>query len=153
MDDCEFCKIVRGESPAEVVFETASTLAFFPLEPATHGHTMVIPKQHVANFLEAPSSMAADLAVVSGHVGRAINQVMQPDGMNLITSAGEAASQSVMHLHVHLVPRWRNDVVGDIWPPKVPTPEPVLEGVADALREFLGSVALEYRNQEEPDSD
>lgn len=148
MVECEFCKIVSRRTPAEVIYETPTTLAFFPLKPATRGHTMVIPKQHVANFLDASPATMADLAVVSSHVGRAIDQVMQPDGMNLITSAGEAASQSVMHLHVHLVPRWWDDTIGDIWPPKVPTSEKILDSVADALRDFLGSVALEDRNDE-----
>lgn len=148
MADCEFCDIVNKKKPAEVIYETANTLAFFPLEPATQGHTMVIPKRHIENFLELQPSDIPELGQVVVHVSKALQAVLSPEGMNLITSAGEAASQSVMHLHVHLVPRWTDDAVGEIWPPKVPTAERVLENIADRLREYCNTESLEDRNSE-----
>lgn len=148
MSSCPFCQIVRRESPAEVIYETEDTLAFFPTEPATRGHTMVIPKRHVQSFLEADPSDVQPLGLAVLKVSRALQKVLNPEGMNLITSAGEAASQSVDHLHIHLVPRWEGDAVGEIWPPKVATPEYVLEDVADALREFCGTERLDDRNPE-----
>lgn len=147
MEGCEFCEIVNRRSPAEVIYETPNTLAFFPLEPATRGHTMVIPKRHIDNFLELEPSDVPEIGRAVLQVARALREVLSPEGMNLITSAGEAASQSVMHLHVHLVPRWTEDALGNIWPPKVPTPEAILEDVADAIRECLRTESLEYRNQ------
>lgn len=148
MKDCEFCRIVRGEIPAEVVYETATTLAFFPLEPATRGHTMVVPKRHIETFLDVDPSEIPELGLTALRVGQALRTALSPEGMNLISSAGEAASQSVMHLHIHLVPRWLGDPVGEIWPPKVPTAESVLEDVADAVREFCRSEHLDDRNPE-----
>ncbi len=117
MTDCPFCAIVRREAPAEVVDETAATLAFFPLEPATTGHTMVISKRHVATFLDIPDPEIPALWLAVHRVGRALRAVLKPEGMNVISSAGEAASQSVPHLHVHLVPRWAGDAVGEICRP------------------------------------
>lgn len=149
MVSCSFCQIVRGLVPAEVIYETEHTLTFFPLEPATRGHTMVIPKRHIPNFLEATPRDVPELGAAVLTVGNALQAVLQPAGMNLITSAGEAASQSVMHLHIHLVPRWFDDAVGEIWPPKVSTPNHVLENVADALREFCNTRILEQRNAQE----
>jgi len=149
VNDCAFCQIINREIPAEVIYETATTLAFFPLEPATHGHTLVIPKQHVENFLELAPADIPELGMSVLRVGQALRAVLAPEGMNLISSAGEAASQTVMHLHVHLVPRWTNDAVGEIWPPKVPTPEHVLESVADAIRKFCRTEALDHRNPEQ----
>lgn len=146
MDTCPFCDIVNRKVPAEVVYETDSTLAFFPLEPATCGHTMVITKEHFETFLEVPNEWVPTLWKTVTDVGRALNEVLHPEGMNIISSAGKAASQSIFHVHVHLVPRWHGDVVGEIWPPKVPTPEAVLEGVADAIREHFRTQSLEYRN-------
>jgi len=67
-------------------------------------------------------------------VGRALQKALQPEGMNLISSAGEAASQSIFHLHLHLVPRWKGDRIGEIWPPKKPWSETVKEDMADLVR-------------------
>ena len=143
---CPFCDIVKRKVPAEVVYETPHTLAFFPLQPATHGHTMVITKEHFDTFLGVPRELVPALWQAVTDVGRALNAVLHPEGMNVISSAGAAASQSVFHVHVHLVPRWSNDAVGEIWPPKSPTPETILEDVADAIREHLRTESLEYRN-------
>lgn len=146
--DCDFCRIVNREIPAEVVYETEHTLAFFPLEPATRGHTMVIPKRHIENFLELSPEDIPELGTSVLRVGRALRAVLKPEGMNLISSVGEVATQTIMHLHVHLVPRWGDDAVGDIWPPKTPTPEHILESVADAIRGYCQTEALEDRNPE-----
>lgn len=145
---CEFCEIVAGVVPAEVVLETATTLAFFPLEPATRGHTMIVPKRHFSTFLETSRAEVPELGETVLTLGHALQAVLAPQGMNLITSAGEAASQSVRHMHIHLVPRWSGDAVGEIWPPKAPTSERVLESVADDIREFCRTERLEYRNPE-----
>ena len=148
MQDCAFCKIVRGETPAEVVFESDTALAFFPPEPATRGHTLVIPKRHVRDFLDLASEDVPGLGDAVLRVGNGLKHELTPEGMNLISSAGSAASQTVMHLHVHLVPRWNGDAVGEIWPPKQPTSEAALEGLADRMRQRLNSGELHDRNPE-----
>lgn len=115
--DCAFCAIARGERVAtEVVCEAKGWVAFFPLNPATPGHTLVIPREHVSDFWAAPPDLVAELAGAAARVGRAIDSALQPDGMNLITSAGKTAEQTVFHLHLHVVPRWKNDGFGRIWP-------------------------------------
>lgn len=146
MENCSFCRIMAGLDPAEVVYETESTLAFFPLEPATRGHTMVIPKRHVESFLDLYPEEVPELGISVLHVGRALRDVLEPDGMNIITSTGEAASQSVMHVHLHLVPRWTSDALGEIWPPREPTPDRILEEVADKIRAYCRTQSLENRN-------
>lgn len=151
MSSCPFCEIIEKRSPAEVVYETEHTLAFFPTEPATRGHTMVIPKSHVESILDFHTADSPELFEVVLKVSRALNEVLQPEGMNIITSAGEVASQSVPHLHIHLVPRWSNDAVGEIWPPKVPTPGAILEDVAESIRDYCNSEHLELRNPDDGD--
>lgn len=114
---CEFCAIARGEdNSALVVCSGVSWIAFFPLNPATPGHTLVIPRTHVRDLWETEPTEANDLMAAVVKVGRAIRSALQPERMNLITSAGEAAEQTVFHLHLHLVPRWRQDSFGTIWP-------------------------------------
>jgi histidine triad (HIT) family protein len=117
LDGCEFCAIARGsDRSVEVVCESDGWIAFFPLDPATPGHTLVVPKTHVANFWQLDGSLATELTNAVIRVGRAIDRALSPEGMNLITSAGRAAEQSVFHLHLHVVPRWQRDGFGDIWP-------------------------------------
>jgi histidine triad (HIT) family protein len=135
-DSCDFCAIARGEDRSvEVVCEEDSWVAFFPLEPATPGHTLVIPKTHVSDLWAAPPHVVAELITGVGHVGDAIESAISPEGMNLITSAGKAAEQSVFHLHLHVVPRWSRDGFGRIWPIEGRNYEDAqLENVAELIR-------------------
>jgi histidine triad (HIT) family protein len=139
--DCDFCAIARGEDPAvEVVCEDKEWVAFFPLEPATPGHTLVIPRVHVADLWKLQPPLEAELMAAVVRVGRAIDAALAPEGMNLITSAGEAAEQTVFHLHLHVVPRWRRDGFGKIWPGETRYEDAaLLEGVADRIRKACGT--------------
>ncbi len=133
--DCPFCVIARGQDTSvEVICEGPSWMAFFPLDPATPGHTLVIPKAHAANLWDVEPSLASELMVGIVRVGRAIQDAIAPEGMNLITSDGEAAEQTVFHLHLHLVPRWRRDGFGRIWPTDDRYNEESLGPVADRIR-------------------
>lgn len=138
-DDCDFCAIAVGKQPAEVVCEDTSWLAFFPTSPATRGHTLVVPRAHVTDLWQAELTLARDLMEACVKVGVAIRAALQPEGMNLISSAGEVAEQSVFHLHLHLVPRWPDDPVGDIWPPKSAEAPPWITDVAATLRKACRS--------------
>src|SRR5688572_23231261 len=114
---CEFCVIARGEDPdVEIVCEDVAWVAFFPLAPATPGHTLVIPRMHVTDVWTAPVPLVAELMGGVARVGKAIAAAINPEGMNLIASAGRAAEQTVFHLHLHVVPRWVRDGFGRIWP-------------------------------------
>ena len=88
----------------------------------------------MADIWQVDSPLAADLMVAMIRVGRAINQALTPEGMNLITSAGEMAEQTVFHLHLHLVPRWQGDGFGPIWPAKGGYENAQVEDVADRIR-------------------
>lgn len=114
---CDFCRIARGDDETvEVVCEGKDWVAFFPLDPATPGHTLVIPRSHVPDLWGLDSADAGELMNAVIRVGRAIDSALSPEGMNMITSAGEAAEQTVYHLHLHVVPRWIGDGFGRIWP-------------------------------------
>jgi diadenosine tetraphosphate (Ap4A) HIT family hydrolase len=142
VEDCEFCSIARGTDRAvEVVCEAESWVAFFPLKPATIGHTLVIPRRHVVDLWSADPPTAAALMMAVIQVGRAIKTALTPEGMNLITSSGEVAEQTIYHLHLHVLPRYQEDGFDDIWPPKRELPEVDLEGVADRIREACRAVS------------
>jgi histidine triad (HIT) family protein len=74
-------------------------------------------------------------------VGHAINTALQPDGLNLISSAGQAASQTVFHLHLHVVPRWAGDPLGSIWPPSPPLNDEVKDETAAVIRAAYAAIS------------
>jgi histidine triad (HIT) family protein len=133
--DCEFCRIIKGTDPACIVADEVDALAFFPLRPVSPGHTLVVPKIHVPDLWSADPPLAARVIQTVIRVGQAINVSLRPDGLNLISSAREAASQSVFHLHMHVVPRWAGDHIGHIWPPSEPLEDMAKDRAADLIRE------------------
>jgi histidine triad (HIT) family protein len=133
-ESCDFCKIARGDAEADVVCEGEHWVAFFPLRPATVGHTLVIPREHVENLWAADVAVGGELVGAAIEVGHAIQTALEPDGLNLITSAGAAAEQTVPHLHLHVVPRWDDDAFGRIWPPQTETPDEVVRDAANRIR-------------------
>ncbi len=102
--NCPFCKIIRGEAEAQMVASWPDAVAFVPLDPVTPGHVLVVPTVHVPDFV-------ADRAVTAAVMHRAaiLADTLPAREWNLITSAGAAATQTVYHLHVHLVPRRAGD--------------------------------------------
>jgi histidine triad (HIT) family protein len=138
---CPFCAIARGEDRSvEILWEADSWVAFFPHTPATPGHTLLIPREHVPDFWTADRFLADELTGAAIRIGRAINSALEPEGMNLITSAGDAAEQSVFHLHLHLVPRWSDDAL-DIWPPKKAIGREAEKNLGEMIRAALGRSA------------
>lgn len=113
---CPFCAIVEGRNSIEFVSETRATVAFAPLNPATEGHTLVVPKCHEMFLWDLPSWTHRTLMTELVRLARVLMDNHKPEGMNLIQSNLEAATQTVPHVHFHLVPRWKGDAMGTIWP-------------------------------------
>mgnify|MGYP006301236543 CR=1 FL=1 len=108
---CPFCAIVGGEAAASVVHETDETLAFADLNPATEGHTLVIPKAHAAGLDGLDPAVGGRLFEVGMAVAAAAREALAPDGINFFLADGEAAGQEVFHVHLHVVPRYEGDDV------------------------------------------
>ncbi|KRM23930.1 HIT family protein [Latilactobacillus graminis] len=107
MEDCIFCKIVRNEIPNTVVYEDDVVKAFLDITQVTPGHTLVIPKKHVADIFEYDADLAAAVFSRMPKIARAI-QTSNPaiKGMNICNNNGAVAYQSVFHSHFHLIPRY-----------------------------------------------
>jgi histidine triad (HIT) family protein len=131
---CPFCRIVRGETDAEKVYESPTVVAFFPDEPVTLGHTLVVPCSHISDLLAADDALANDVFTVARHLSASIKRALSAEGLNVINSVGAVASQTVFHLHVHLVPRWAGDALGDFWPASPPWSEEEKERAARLIR-------------------
>jgi histidine triad (HIT) family protein len=108
---CPFCKIIIGKTPASIVYEDATTIAFMDSHPANVGHTLVISKEHWENIYEIPENILAEVAEVVKEVSVAVKKTISADGISILQLNGRAAGQSVMHFHVHIIPRFRGDSI------------------------------------------
>ena len=122
-DDCIFCKIAAGEIPSATVYEDDDFRAILDLGPAAKGHTLVIPKSHSDNLLSVEPDTAATALKVISKTANAIKEALGCDGINVVQNNGEAAGQTVMHLHFHIIPRYKNDSVNIGWQPMKPSNE------------------------------
>jgi histidine triad (HIT) family protein len=110
-EDCPFCKMGRHELDHVAVLEDKEVLAIMDLYPATPGHVLVFPKQHIATLYQMPPDLGARIMTTTIAVAKAIKEKLSPDGLNLIQSDEVAAGQTVSHFHLHIVPRYRGDPV------------------------------------------
>lgn len=112
--ECIFCKIASGEIPTNKVFENQYVMAFLDINPCAPGHTVVAPKRHFALLTQMPSDLVKDLFAASVQIEDAVRRSMAADGMNVGVNDGEVAGQGVAHVHVHIIPRFRNDKGGSM---------------------------------------
>ena len=102
LTDCVFCQIIAGNAPAQHLRTWPDAVAFTPLNPVTKGHTVVVPREHVADATVDPEISALTMALAAD-----VAYAVAP--ANIITSIGRAATQTVFHLHLHVVPRREGD--------------------------------------------
>jgi len=110
---CTFCAIIDGRAPATVVRRWRDAIAFVPLSPVTEGHVLIVPKHHVVDATEEPQVTADVMRAAAEYADRPCN---------IITSAGPEATQTVFHLHVHVVPRREGDGLPLPWTPQQSAP-------------------------------
>lgn len=113
--NCIFCKIIAGTIPCFKVFEDADTLAFMDINPANPGHCLIIPKSHHPNLLETPPAVLGQVMATVHRVANAVQAAVAPDGMNLVQANGKGAEQSVLHFHMHVMPRRIGDELKMNW--------------------------------------
>lgn len=113
MDECIFCKIIKGVIPAEKIYEDDEVLAFLDIKPVNHGHALVIPKKHYEKMEVAPDEVVADVFVAAKKLMGVIKEAMSADFVTL-----SVVGIDVPHFHVHLIPRYLNDKMPVFWPRK-----------------------------------
>ncbi len=106
---CIFCKILKGEIPSITLYENEQTLAFMDINPASTGHALVIPKAHFPDVYSIPDEWIAAVSATAIKVAKGIHEVLNPEGLNLLQCNGKAAAQTVMHFHMHVLPRSIDD--------------------------------------------
>ena len=106
---CVFCEIVKGNIPSSKVYEDDNYLAILDLSQTTLGHTLVMPKKHYDNFLEMDSKEAGELMSAVNTVAKKVVKNLGASGCNILNNTNEVAGQTVMHTHVHIIPRYSKD--------------------------------------------
>lgn len=103
-ESCTFCRIVRKEAPASVVYEDDHVTAFMSIQPVNVGHTLVVPKKHYENIYEIPEDEHAYLYKIVKKVAAAVRDAMSATGIRIVQNNGAAAGQVIFHFHVHVIP-------------------------------------------------
>ena len=114
-ENCLFCRIVSGEVPATVVYEDTQSLAFLDHRPLFHGHTLLVPREHVETLGDLPAPLVGPYFEAAQLLSRVVQAALDAEGT--FVAMNNRVSQSVPHLHVHVVPRRKKDgLKGFFWP-------------------------------------
>ncbi len=116
-DDCIFCKIANGEISSKALYEDEEFKVILDLAPATKGHALILPKEHATNLYELPEELAAKTLVLAKKMAIEMTDKLKCDGFNLVQNNGEIAGQTVLHFHMHLIPRYVSDGQKINWVP------------------------------------
>ena len=133
MDECIFCKIIRGEIPCAKVLDSEKVIAFLDIRPVNKGHVLVVPKEHFETLLDIPEVVLKDVIVAAKKIGKSLKKALKADGFNLGMNNFAAAGQVVFHAHLHVIPRFENDGLQH-WPGKTYD-----EGEIDQYREKIAT--------------
>jgi histidine triad (HIT) family protein len=133
---CIFCKIVAGKIPCFKLYEDGETLAFMDINPVHDGHCLVIPKAHFPTVFETPPEVFAAVARSTARVASAVRRAVALDGLNLLQANGPGAAQSVLHFHLHVLPRRNGDELKMNWTPE-PGDSARIAQIAERIRSAL----------------
>jgi histidine triad (HIT) family protein len=140
MPDCLFCRILAGELPGTFVYRDADCAAFMDIQPVNPGHVLVVPTRHATHLADMDAESAGRLMAGAHRVAAALRASgLRCEGVNLFLADGAAAMQEVLHVHLHVFPRWRGDGFGLRFPPDYHTrpARAELEAVAASIRAAL----------------
>jgi histidine triad (HIT) family protein len=136
---CRFCAIVRGDVDGHVVLEDAATLAFLDNRPLFPGHSLLLPREHVETLVDLPDELIQPLFASARLLARAMEVGLDAEGS--FVAINNRVSQSVPHLHIHVVPRRRKDgLKGFFWPRQKYESDEQMEAVAQAIRSALSTL-------------
>jgi histidine triad (HIT) family protein len=139
---CAFCAIVRGEAESATVFEDEASVAFLDIRPLLPGHCLIVPKPHVETLPELPGDLAGPLLRNVQLLCRAVERGLEAEGS--FVAVNNRISQSVPHLHFHVVPRWKGDGLFSaklLWKRSPYKDEAARRMVAEKIRRAVGDLA------------
>ncbi|MEK7212643.1 MAG: HIT family protein [Patescibacteria group bacterium] len=135
--NCLFCKIINKEIPAQVVYEDERTLAFLDIMPKAPGHTMVMSKTHAPRLVDLPETEVGPLFATVRKIAELLVRVLHADGLTMGINQGEISGQTIPHLHIHLLPRFKGDGGRSIHSVVDNRPAETVENIAKKLKSGL----------------
>lgn len=133
MDECVFCRILRGEIPAQKVYEDPAAVAILDINPVAPGHALVLPRRHWETWNDLPGDLAGDLARAAQKVARAVLKATGAEGFNLLSNNHRCSGQAIPHVHLHIIPRRTGDGIKFNWITRSYEPGKIQE-MAQAIR-------------------
>lgn len=114
-NNCLFCKIAAGELESATIFENNEFRVILDKFPSGKGHALIMPKEHYENIYDLDAETAGKMFGLATVVARSLKKVLNCEGMNVLQNNGEIAGQTVMHFHIHLIPRFEGDGMNFHW--------------------------------------
>ena len=139
MDDCIFCKIIKGDIPSAVIYEDEEFKAILDRFPSGPGHVLILPKSHAANIFELDPACAGRLFQLAAKLSKPLCQVLGVENLNILQNNGPIAGQTVNHFHLHLIPRREKDGIQITWTPTEPTDQEI-ETLRQKIQTHLSQV-------------
>lgn len=139
---CVFCAIVAGEAPAIRIYEDDGYLALLDVRPFTRGHTLVVPKRHTVDLTDTPPQTLADMVTIGQRIAKAARTTELADATNIAINDGRPAFQSVLHIHLHVLPRRNGDKLS-VAKGMLLRRDPDREATGQILREALAQIDAE----------
>ncbi len=137
MSACVFCQIITGDIPGHVVLETDDLVAFLDARPVFKGHVLLVPREHVETLPDLPAELGAGFIAASQRLATAVKKGLGAQGS--FVAINNTVSQSVPHLHLHVVPRTKGDGLRGFFWPRVKYADGEAETYADRLRDALAT--------------
>ena len=136
MNDCLFCKIIKREIPATVVYEDTFSMAFLSISPNNQGHTLVVPKRHCRNIFDMEEVTISTLSLAVRRVSHGVHKGTKSEGVNIIMNNEPAAGQVIFHAHIHVIPRYKDDGL-HVWDKTTPYQNDDAEKIAGDIRKEI----------------
>lgn len=141
MEECPFCKIAAGEVPALKVYEDNATVAFLDINPCSPGHTVVVPRRHIKMLEEMSPEAVKALFDAVATVAPKVKRALGAGGLNIGLNDGEAAGQVLPHVHVHIIPRYKDDKGGSMHSiVRIEVKKEMLPKIAEKIKAEFGRV-------------
>ena len=132
--DCIFCKLANGVFPTNFIYEDEDFKVILDANPATKGHSLILPKKHFKNVLDADDEILKKALPLAKKLSNKLIEVLKCDGVNILQNNNEAAGQAVFHLHIHLIPRYKEEKEHIIsWKPNKFSDEE-MKNIAESLK-------------------